>query len=120
MGRKNFDESNMETILSDDINCKGKFKFSNNLMINGKFEGEIETDEGHLFIGNKAEINSNSVKAKIISNKGKIFGNVEATKRIEQYKDAFIEGDIVTPDLYVESGSLFNGHCTMISRQDKK
>lgn len=111
-----FDESRIETVLADDIDCKGKLKFSNSLMIKGKFEGEIETEDGHLFIGVRAEIIANTLKSSVISNKGKIYGNIQATERIEQYKGSLIEGDIVTPDLYTESGSLFNGHCTMIVR----
>lgn len=112
-----FNEATIETILSDDIDCKGTLKFNNNLMIKGKFEGQIETENGHLLIGSKAKIISESVKAGIISNKGKIFGNTEATNRVELYKGSFIEGDIVTPDLYIELGSTFNGHCTMFNKK---
>ncbi len=114
----NFNESEIETVLSDDIDCKGKLSFNSNVLIKGRFEGEIETEEGQLFIGPESELVSNSLKAGIISNKGKILGNIEAKERVEQYKGSFIEGDIVTPDLYVESGSIFNGHCTMISKKN--
>ena len=119
MGKRDFDETQMDTVLADDIDCKGKLKFKNKLMIKGNFEGDIQTDEGHLFIGRKAKILSNSLKVATVSNRGKIFGNIEAKKSIEQYKDSYIEGDIVTPDLYIESGSIFNGHCTMIKKGDE-
>jgi cytoskeletal protein CcmA (bactofilin family) len=111
-----FNEANIDTILSDDIDCKGKLKFNNKIIIKGKFEGEIEAEDGHLLIGPKAEIVSNTLKTSVLSNKGKIFGNVQAKTRIELYKGSLIEGDIITPDLYVESGSMFNGNCTMINK----
>ncbi len=109
-----FNEQEIETILAEDIDCKGKLKFNKSILIKGRYEGEIDTEDGQLYIGPDAELISNSLKAGIISNKGKIFGNIKAMDRIEQYKGSYIEGDIVTPDLYVESGSIFNGHCTMI------
>lgn len=117
--KRNFDDQSMDTVLADDIDCKGKLTFKKDLLIKGKFEGKIETNEGHLYIGNKSEVISDLIKIKNLSNQGKIYGNIEASGIIEQYRGSIIEGDIVTPDLYIESGSKFNGNCTMIDINKK-
>ncbi len=123
MSRKpssNFDEASIDTILAKDIECKGKLTFSKDVLIKGHFEGDIETSDGQLYVDEGAKVNSDVIKAHIISNKGKIIGNVEAKERVEQYKGAILEGNIVTKDVYFEVGSSFNGNCTMISNDDKQ
>ncbi len=116
----NFDESSMETVLAKDVDCKGKLKFSKKVLIKGRFEGDIETTDGSIYIGEGALVNSPSIKTGTFSNKGKVVGNVEAKVRVEQYTGSNLEGDIVTKDVYFETGSTFNGNCTMISDDNKK
>ena len=105
-------EDQIDTILAPDIQFKGKIRFVSSFMIKGNFEGEIESQEGHLIIGDKARVKAN-IKSRIISNKGEIIGNIEAYQRFELCKKASLKGDLITEDLYIESGSLFNGNCSM-------
>ncbi len=113
--RQSFDESMIDTVLAEDINFKGTMKFSKSLMIKGRFEGEIDAT-GHLIIGENAVIQA-TIKAGDITNLGEIIGNVEAIDKLEMFNDAKLTGDIVTPELYIESGCLFNGNCKMVNKK---
>jgi len=104
-------ESEIDTVLADDIAFNGVLKFSKSLMIKGKFEGQIEAD-GHLFLGPAAYVKAQIKVAKLTSY-GKIDGNVFAKERVELSKESQLNGDIVTPDLVIESGCKFNGKCSM-------
>ncbi len=106
------EEKNINTVLSDDIEFSGTLKFKTSLKIKGKFEGKIDAT-GHLFIGKKAVVKAD-VKARKVSIYGKITGNIETTESIELFSGAELTGDIKTPDLIIESGSYFNGNCTMV------
>ena len=54
-----------------------------------------------------------AIKAGVVTNYGKIIGNVEAIQKIELFKGAELNGDVKAPDLIIESGCIFNGNCAM-------
>ncbi len=105
------DENKIDTVIADDISFKGKLTFKNSLKIKGEFEGSIETD-GHLIIGREATVSADITASEIEVN-GIINGKLKAKKKIDLYKNSKTRGDIVTPDLTMESGSMFNGTCLM-------
>jgi len=108
---KMIEEKDVDTVLAEDIDFSGTMKFKNSLMIKGKFDGKIDA-EGHLILGPNAVVKA-SVKAGIVTNYGKIIGNVEALKKLELLKGAELNGDVKAPDLIIESGCIFNGNCSM-------
>ncbi len=105
------DENKIDTVIADDIEFRGNLRFKNSLKIKGRFEGKIET-EGHLIIGREAAVSAD-INARIVSVSGSINGKIKAQNRVELYKKSRTSGDIVSPDLYIENGSLFNGTCIM-------
>lgn len=105
------DENKIDTVISDDIELKGKLVFKNSLKIKGSFEGKIESD-GHLILGQEAEISADIISKKV-SVFGSVKGKIKAGQRIELFHNSKTYGDLVTPDLAIEGGSLFNGTCVM-------
>lgn len=114
-GELNIDESTIDTVLAEDIDFSGKMHFSKELMIKGKFEGEIDST-GHLIVGSKA-IAQAQVKASVVTNYGKVIGNVSAMERFELLNNASLTGDIDTPEIYIAIGCKFNGKCTMLEKR---
>jgi cytoskeletal protein CcmA (bactofilin family) len=108
---KSVEEKDVDTVLAEDIDFSGTMKFQNSLMIKGKFEGQIDA-QGHLILGPDAVVKA-TIKAGVVTNYGKIIGNVEAIKKLELLKGAELNGDVKTPDLIIESGCIFNGKCAM-------
>jgi cytoskeletal protein CcmA (bactofilin family) len=108
---KVIEEKDVDTVLADDIDFSGTMKFKKSLMIKGKFDGKIDAD-GHLILGPNAEVKA-TIKAGVVTNFGKIIGNVEALSKIELLKGGELNGDVKTPDLIIESGCIFNGNCAM-------
>lgn len=104
-------ESEIDTVLAEDIDFTGVLKFNKSLMIKGKFEGNIEA-KGHLFLGPNSYVKA-EIKVDKLTCYGKIDGNIYATERVELSKESELNGDIFTPDLVIESGCKFNGKCTM-------
>ena len=105
------DENKIDTIISNDINFKGKLKFKHSLKIKGTFEGKIETD-GYLIIGREATVSAD-IKARVVSVSGIVNGKIKASQRINLHKNSKTNGDLIAPDLMMEQGSLFNGTCLM-------
>lgn len=105
------DENKIGTVVADDIEFHGRLVFKNSLKIKGFFEGRIET-KGHLIIGQEAKVSAD-IKAGIVSVNGAINGKINATQRIELFSKSATNSDLVTPELYIERGSVFNGTCVM-------
>ncbi len=64
--------SNATNVLSTGIEIIGSIRFSNDLIIDGKVEGEINSDKGKVTIGENAQI-----KGDITAGEVKVFGKIE-------------------------------------------
>ncbi|HOV62970.1 MAG TPA: polymer-forming cytoskeletal protein [Spirochaetia bacterium] len=115
---KAVDESDIDTVLADDIEFTGTLNFSKSLMIKGIFKGDIKAS-GDLFIDEKANVEA-TIEANVVSIKGKVKGNVRAFTRVELFAAAGLDGDITAPDVVMESGCRFNGICRMQSPTEVK
>lgn len=98
-------------VLSSDVEIKGSVKFTNDLVIDGKIEGNISS-EGNLTIGENARIKAEISTATIIVY-GKVHGNLTATDRIELKASAEVVGDIKAKTLSIEAGAIFVGKSTV-------
>jgi cytoskeletal protein CcmA (bactofilin family) len=115
---KRRDETDIETVLAEDIDFSGVLSFKEPLMIKGKFKGEIKAS-GDLYVGEKADIEA-KIEARTISSRGRIKGNITALARVELSSTAVVDGDIRSPDLVIESGAQYNGTCIMERKREEK
>jgi len=108
-------ESDIITVLAEDIDFKGSIHFKSSLMIKGNFEGEINS-EGLLIIGAQAKLNA-QIKTNTLVSNGDVTGNIQATSSAVLTSSAVHTGDIQTPNLIIESGALLNGNTIMHSKK---
>ena len=103
---KNIEESDADTLLSDDMSFEGSMKVSRPAMIKGQMTGRIESDS-NVFIEKEADVKAD-IKAEELSVKGNLSGSVQASV-IEMGSSAVFSGDITAQSLAMESGCTFNG-----------
>src|SRR5215470_16888602 len=94
-------------ILSSDVEIKGSIKFQKELLIDGKVEGEINS-EGVLTIGENANIRG-EIKAKSVTVYGKVQGNITVAERCELKSKSMLQGDLKAARLTIEDGATFIG-----------
>src|SRR6202040_3484984 len=94
-------------ILSSDVEIKGSIKFQKELLIDGKVEGDINSD-GVLTVGENAEIRG-EVKTKSITVYGKVHGNITVAERCELKSKCILQGDLKAARLVIEEGATFIG-----------
>ncbi len=99
------------TILGHEAAFDGKLVFQGSVRIEGKFTGEIHTDDT-LLVTETAEVVASVSVGTLILN-GTLRGNVRAKRLIELQAPARLYGDIETPSLKIEPGVMFEGHCKM-------
>src|SRR5690242_21885002 len=94
-------------ILSSDVEIKGSIKFQKELLIDGKVEGDINSD-GVLTVGENAEIRG-EIKTKSITVYGKVHGNITVGERCELKSKCVLQGDLKAARLVIEEGATFIG-----------
>jgi cytoskeletal protein CcmA (bactofilin family) len=99
------------TILGAEAQFDGKLVFQGSVRIDGKFTGEIVTDDV-LLVSESAEVVASLNVGALVLN-GTLRGNVRAKRVVELHAPARLYGDIETPNLVIHSGVMFEGHCKM-------
>ena len=99
------------TILGKDARFSGKMSFEGAVRIDGKFEGEIHTED-LLLIGPQAEVRA-TLNVGTVVIKGLVEGDVIAKGSVELKAPGKLRGNVVTPNLIIEKGVTFDGTCRM-------
>ncbi|MCZ8157203.1 MAG: polymer-forming cytoskeletal protein [Leptospira sp.] len=96
---------------------EGKFYIAGSLRIDGKFEGDIKTEDA-LVIGETGKVKTNiSAKEVIIS--GTLIGNIKAESEVKLEGTGRMLGDITAPYLELQKGVVAKGNITITGGQKK-
>ena len=104
-------EAKANTLIGPGTEFKGVLKDKGSIRIDGKFEGEIET-EGTIVVGEDAIINAN-IKASEVVIAGKVIGDIDCDGKVEISSTGSLEGKVKASDLTIAEGAFFNGECRM-------
>jgi cytoskeletal protein CcmA (bactofilin family) len=96
-----------KNVLANDVEIKGSIKFSHDLIIDGKIEGEVSSD-GALTVGENALIKG-EIKTRAVTLFGKVEGNITVLERCELKSNAVLVGDVSASTLAIEEGATFLG-----------
>ncbi len=99
------------TILGKGSAFDGKLTFEGAVRIDGEFSGEIRT-QGTLIVGETAEVKAQIAAARIVI-EGVVRGDISASESIEIHAPARVYGNLSTPALEIQRGSVFEGNSQM-------
>lgn len=102
----------IQALLGSGSQFEGKLTFAGRVRVDGKFRGQIFSDDV-LVLGEHAEIHASIDVGTLIMRGGTLHGDVRATELVELYSPARVYGDIVAPQLFLDKGVVFEGKCTM-------
>src|SRR5215831_19658904 len=103
--------------LDQGTSLTGELQFSGTLRLDGNFHGSIHSGD-ILVIGEHADIHAD-IKVSEIEIHGRVFGNLEAKRRIEIYPTGRVRGDIQSPLLVVNPGGTLDGRSRMAEEKDE-
>lgn len=99
------------TLLGRGATFEGKLTFEGTVRIDGRFKGEVFTDDT-LVIGEGAHVEASIDVGEVII-QGTVVGNVTAKRSIEIHAPGRVKGDLHTPSLQVDKGVIFEGRSFM-------
>jgi cytoskeletal protein CcmA (bactofilin family) len=115
--RRKTSSEEISGFLDQGTTVTGELQFSGTLRLDGNFHGSVHSGD-ILVIGEHADIHAD-IKVSEIEIHGRVFGNVEAKRRIEIYPTGRVNGDIRTPVLTVNPGGMFDGRSRMATEPEE-
>jgi cytoskeletal protein CcmA (bactofilin family) len=89
----------------------GKLSFKDTVRIDGRFEGEISS-ENTLIVGESGSVHA-SIHSEIVIISGEVHGDIFANQQITLHKNARVVGNLNTKALAVDEGAQINGTIEM-------
>ncbi len=110
-------DTEIKAYISEETLFNGSLSFGGTVRIDGKLEGQVQTDDtliigetGHLI----AEISAGTVVCM-----GRVEGTITASKKVEIYSTGRVVGNIKSPALCIELGGVLDGSCDMTETENK-
>ena len=111
------EDEDFDTILSSDINFSGTLNFEKPFLIRGRLSGDIIA-RGLLVVDEEAVVEANINASRVVV-RGSVKGNVTASEKVEVTITGKLTGNVTAPEIFMETGCVFNGRCTMTERNQK-
>lgn len=89
----------------------GKLSFKDTVRIDGRFEGEISS-ENTLIVGESGHVTAN-IRSQVVIVSGEVHGDIHASGMVTLHKTAKVFGDLHTERLAVEEGAQLSGRVEM-------
>ena len=100
------------TNIGKSVIIRGELTGTEDLFLDGIFEGSVNLPESRLTVGANAQIKADlQVRDLVVF--GAIDGNVAATGRIELRQTAVLNGDVSAARLSVEEGAALRGRVVL-------
>ena len=99
-------------MIGQSIVIKGEVSGEEDLLIQGRVEGNINLNGNQVSVGESGEVYAN-IQAKVIQINGKVTGDISANEKVIISKSGNVHGNIIAPRVTLEDGAMFKGSIDM-------
>jgi cytoskeletal protein CcmA (bactofilin family) len=111
------EDSQIKAYMGEDTVFNGSLSFEGTVRIDGKFEGQVHTDDT-LIVGDAGHLTAEIFAGTVIC-MGRVEGTITATKKVEIHSNSRVVGNVKSPALYIELGGVLDGSCDMTGKETK-
>jgi cytoskeletal protein CcmA (bactofilin family) len=111
------EENQIKAYMGEGAVFNGSLSFEGTVRIDGKFEGQVNTDDT-LIIGETGHLRAEIFAGTVIC-LGRVEGTIIASKKVEIHSNSRVVGNIKSPALYIELGGILDGSCDMTGKENK-
>ena len=111
-------DGNINSMIGEGSAFQGKFFVHGSFQVDGKFEGEIRTED-HLVVGETGKIKTEVIRARKITIAGIVLGDVEAIEEVRLLSTGRVLGNVTAPQLTMEPGVVIKGSINITAGQKK-
>lgn len=102
------------TVLGPTVDMHAELRGNEDLIIVGKFQGNIDINNNTLTIEKSAEVTAD-IRARNITIKGKVRGNIYASGKVYIDREAQVSGDLSAARISIMEGAQYKGSMKMVS-----
>ena len=99
--------------IGKSVIIKGELSGSENLTIEGQFEGKIDLRDNALTVGPNGKIKADLLFAKSVDILGRVTGKITAVDIVSIRENGAVDGDITAPRIAIADGAHFRGSVDM-------
>jgi cytoskeletal protein CcmA (bactofilin family) len=103
--------------IGEDSIFEGKFYIAGSLQIDGRFEGEIKTQD-QLIVGETGRVKTDIFARRVVVG-GTVIGNIEAGEEVLLLSTGRVLGNIKAPRVNIEEGVVVKGEISVDGGQTK-
>ena len=111
------DDAQIKAYMGEDTVFNGSLTFDGTVRIDGKFEGQVITDDT-LIVGETGHLVA-EISAGTVICMGRVEGTVMASKKVEIHSTSKVVGNVKSPAIYIELGGVLDGSCDMTGKESK-
>ncbi|TFG62643.1 MAG: polymer-forming cytoskeletal family protein [Spirochaetales bacterium] len=112
------ESTNTNCLIGEGSVFEGKFHVVGSIRIEGKFQGDIKTDD-QLIIAPSGKVKTDII-AKRVTVAGTLIGNITASEEVNLLESGKVLGNITTPRLNVEPGVITDGKVSITSNSSSE
>ena len=110
-------DAQIKAYMGEDTIFNGLLNYTGTVRIDGKFEGQVITEDT-LIIGETGHL-TGEISAGTIICLGYVEGTLMASQKVEIHSTSKVVGSIKSPALHIELGGVFDGTCDMTGKETK-
>ena len=111
------EENQIRAYMGEGAVFNGSLSFEGTVRIDGKFEGQVNTDDT-LIIGETGHLRAEIFAGTVIC-LGLVEGTIIASQKVEIHSNSRVVGNIKSPAIYIELGGILDGSCDMTGKENK-
>ena len=111
------ENAEIKAYMGEDTVFNGSLTFDGTVRIDGKFEGEVTTEDT-LIVGETGHLMA-EISAGTVICMGRVEGTIMASKKVEIHSTSKVVGNVKSPALYIELGGVLDGTCDMTGKEPK-
>jgi cytoskeletal protein CcmA (bactofilin family) len=108
--------SQRHTVLGQAVTVKGELSASEDLLIEGQFEGTLTVEDHCLTVGTEGQVKA-EIRARQVVILGAVTGKIVAREKVEIRRSGRLMGDLTTGAVAIEEGAYFKGSIDIL-RED--
>jgi cytoskeletal protein CcmA (bactofilin family) len=97
-----------QTTLGRSVVLKGELTGSEDLTIEGQFEGNVNVKDHCVTVGPQGQVKA-EIHARQVIVFGRVDGKIAAREKVELRKTAYVVGDMTSAGVAIEDGAYFKG-----------
>ncbi len=105
------------TVLGRSVIVKGELTSTEDLLIEGQFDGTVNLQDHCLTIGANGQVKA-EIHARQVVIHGTVQGNITAREKVDLRKTGRLQGDLTAAGVAIEDGAYFKGSIEIRREED--